>query len=244
MNCHASIIKISDLEQSDKSNMLGLHMHYYDNVLEDVFLHDLMEKDWVILLRDDDKQIQGFSTIQLIWLKIDGVDHLFLFSGDTIVSESIRNTPILAGAFFHFVYALIRSYPEVPKFWFLITKGFRTYRFLPLYFNEYYPVHKKDVPEHYQKLLDAVSNHKFGDAYIPEAHLLRFKTARDHLKAEYSTIPEGRLKNPAIRFFLEKNPCFDKGDELTCITALDHKNFNSLVERVKQSTTVQFQWEK
>ncbi len=244
MNCHAYITKIENLEQSDRSNMCQLHMLYYDNVIQDVFMKDLSEKDWVIILRDDDGQIQGFSTIQLIWLTIDGTDHIFLFSGDTIISENIRNAPTLAGAFFHFLYALIESYPTTPKFWFLITKGYRTYRFLPIYFNEYYPFCKNDVPVYYQKLLDAVASHKFGDAYIPEAHLLRFKSRKDYLKHEHSIIPAGRLNNPAIKFFLKKNPRFYEGDELTCITAISHDNFNSLVVRVKQSTTVQFQWEE
>lgn len=244
MNCHASIIKIKDLTPSDKINMLQLHLRYYDNVFEAHFFTDLMEKDWVILLRDDAGLIQGFSTIQLIWLEIEGVEHLFLFSGDTVVSESIRNAPALTGAFIHFMYALIGSYPETPRFWFLITKGYRTYRFLPLYFNEYYPIHNKNVPGYFQKVLDTVAFHKFGDAYIPEAHLLRFKTDRDYLKPEHAAIAKGRLNKPDVKFFLEKNPNYHQGEELTCITAISTQNFNSLVERVRQSTIVKFEWEE
>ena len=244
MKSQAIIIKQTELDETERKNIFQLHRQYYDNVFEDVFMNDLSGKDWIIIMRDEQGWIQGFSTIQLIRLKIEETDHLYLFSGDTIMSEEIRNTPNLAGAFIHFMYALIENYPETPIHWFLITKGYRTYRFLPLYFKEYYPVHDKAVPGYYKKVLDAVAFHKFGDQYSPETHLIRYKTEKDYLKPEFSTIAEGRLKNPAIRFFCTQNPFFYKGDELTCITNINVNNFNSLVDRVWRSTNVQFTWKR
>jgi hypothetical protein len=244
MDYQTCIINVSELSETDKNNMLLLHRQYFDNVFEDIFMRDLSEKNWIILMRDSEGQIYGFSTMQLIWLKLETTDILFLFSGDTIINEKIRNSPGLAAAFFHFAYKLIENYSGIPIYWFLISKGYRTYRYLPLYFNEYYPVHNKAVPQNYQRLLDAIAFFKFGSQYIPESHLIRFKTEKDRLKPEHATISGGRLKNPVIKFFLDKNPFFYEGEELTCITAINHNNFNSLVERTMKSTIVHFnlQW--
>ncbi len=244
MESLTSIIKVADLSDADRLNMFHLHRQYYDNVLEDVFFRDLSEKDWVIMMKDEQGQVHGFSTIQLISLRVLEADHLFLFSGDTVMSEHIRNTPALASAFLQFSVTLIENYPGMPIYWFLISKGYRTYRFLQLYFNEYYPVHNKVIPEYYQKILDAVAFYKFGDQYYPREHLIRHKTISDRLKPEHATIAEGRQKNPVVKFFLAKNPDFYKGDDLACITAISVENFSPLVERVRQSTRVQFEWKQ
>lgn len=244
MECQTRIIRLGELTEAEKIHLFQLHAQYYDNVIEEVFLKDLSEKDWVILIKDGRGQLQGFSTIQLIWLKIEKEYHLYLFSGDTIIREEARNTQALSGAFIHFMYALIETHPNIPIHWFLITKGYRTYRFLPVYFKEYYPVRNKVVPGYYQEVLDTVALYKFGDQYNPQAHLVSFKHEKDHLKPEHALINDGRLRNPDIQFFLAKNPFYYKGDELTCITDICKSNFNPLVEKVWKSTSVNFNWEK
>ena len=244
MDYQAGIIKHEELTGAERKDLFLLHRQYYDNVYEDIFLKDLSEKDWIIIIRDGRGQLQGFSTIQLIWLKVEQKEHLYLFSGDTIIREEARNTHALAGAFIHFMYFLIDNHRGIPIHWFLITKGYRTYRFLPVYFKEYYPVFNKAVPVCYQKVLDAVAFHKFGDQYNPQAHLIRYKHEKDRLKPGYALINEGRLKNPAVQFFLAKNPFFYKGDELTCITDICKNNFNPLVDRIRKGTSVNFNREK
>jgi hypothetical protein len=244
MECQTSIIRNKDLSAEEINCLFQLHSQYYDNVIEKVFHKDLSEKDWVIIINDDQGRLQGFSTIQLIWLKIDKQDHLYLFSGDTIIKEEARNTHALSGAFIHFMYALIESYHEIPIHWFLITKGFRTYRFLPLYFKEFYPVRDKEIPEYYQEVLNTVAFYKFGSQYNPQAHLICYEHEKDKLKHEHALVSEGRLRNPEIQFFLAKNPFFYKGDELTCISDICKSNFNPLIDRIWESTSVNFTWEK
>ncbi len=244
MECKTSIIRLGELTEAEKNNLLQLHAQYYDNVIEEVFLKDLSEKDWIIIITDGRGQLQGFSTIQLIWLKIEQKYHLYLFSGDTIIREEARNTHALSGAFIHFMYAIIENHPKIPIHWFLISKGYRTYRFLPVYFKEYYPVRNKVVPGYYQEILNAVAFYKFGDQYNPQAHLICYKQKKDRLKPEHAQINDGRLRNPDIQFFLDKNPFFYNGDELTCITDICKSNFNPLLERVWKSTSVNFNWEK
>jgi hypothetical protein len=244
MECQTSILRHGKLTEAERKDMFQLHGEYYDNVFEEVFLKDLSEKDWIIIVRDGRGQLQGFSTIQLIWLKIEQKYHLYLFSGDTIIREEARDAHALSGAFIHFMYALIENHQQIPIHWFLITKGYRTYRFLPLYFKEYYPVHDKEVPVYFQQILDAVAFHKFGSQYNPQAHLVCYNHEKDRLKPEHALISNGRLRNPDIRYFLAKNPFFYKGDELTCITDISINNFNPLVERIRKGTSVNFNWKK
>jgi hypothetical protein len=243
MKCITSIINIGELTGLEKSRLFNLHTRYYDNVSEEVFRTDLSEKDWIIMVKDDRGGLQGFSTIQLIVLKVGDTDHLYLFSGDTIIREEARNVHALSGAFIHFMYALIENHSDLPLHWFLIAKGFRTYRFLPLYFREFYPVRNKSVPGYSQEVLNAIAFYKFGIQYDPHAHLIRYRHEKDRLKPAHAFINQGRLRNPEIQFFLDKNPCYYKGDELTCIADISLSNFNPLVERVRKGTMVNFKWE-
>jgi hypothetical protein len=244
MDCQTSIIRLNELTETEKNSLFQLHTQYFDHVIEEVFLKDLSEKDWIIIIKDGRGELQGFSTIQLIWLKIEQKDHLYLFSGDTIIREEARNMHALSGAFIHFMYALIENHQEVPIHWFLITKGYRTYRFLPLYFKEYYPARNKVVPVYYHEVLNAVAFYKFGGQYNPHTYLICYNHEKDRLKPGHALINKGRLRNPEIEFFLAKNPFYYKGDELTCITDICKSNFNPLVERVWKGTSVNFNWEK
>jgi hypothetical protein len=243
MEFETKIIRQISLSDTERYKLLNLHTQYYDNVVPDSFFEDLLNKDWIILITDLLGNPLGFTSIQLVWLEINQTNHFYLYSGDTIVKESIRNSPVLAGAFAHFMLALIRHYPENPIHWFLITKGYRTYRFLPVYFNEYYPVHDKPIPANYQGILDAIAIHKFGDEYNPATQLIHHREEKDHLKPIFAEIPEGKMKDADIRFFHEKNPFFYKGDELACITDIKHSNFKPLVERIIKHIHVDFNWD-
>ncbi len=240
MQFETSIIRQKELNKDERLSLLNLHQKYYDLVKPSIFFRDLEEKEWIILMKNQQGEPLGFSTIQLIWLKIKKINHLFLFSGDTLVKEEIRNAPALAGAFIHFMYALIKAYPSNPLHWFLITKGYRTYRFLPVYFKDYFPVYDKPFPPDSKEILDRIAHYKFGDDYDPDRIIIRHKQEADRLKPEFAHIPEGKLKDRNIRFFYEKNPLFYLGDELACITDIRISNFNPLVERIGKHAKINF----
>ena len=48
-------------------------------------------------------------------------------------------SPSLAGSFGHFMLRMLKEHRGTPVYWFLISKGYRTYRFLPVFFNRFYP---------------------------------------------------------------------------------------------------------
>ncbi|MDM8516861.1 hypothetical protein QUF76_11730, partial [Desulfobacterales bacterium HSG16] len=90
MGLHGTIIPPSEIPEEDITRMFHLMSTYYDNVAWNNFYSDLSEKEQVVILRDNDRNIQGFST--LMTLDIDtimesGKKVKIIFSGDTVIEK-------------------------------------------------------------------------------------------------------------------------------------------------------------
>ena len=237
MSVESNIVRASKVPDAWKDAMFELYGRYFCNISRRAFADDLAEKNWVIVLRDGN-EIVGFSTLQVLHLAVDAVERVFLFSGDTVVDRAHWHDSTLAGCFGHFMLRLMREWPDVPLDWFLITKGYRTYRFLPVYFKTFYPAHDRQTPPEYARLLRAVAAHKFGAAYDAQAGLIRFGGSKDRLTSEMCAVPPSRRDDPHVRFFLARNPGYTAGDELACIADISRDNLNKYAWRVIQNTTV------
>ncbi|TVQ90761.1 MAG: hypothetical protein EA393_05530 [Bacteroidetes bacterium] len=235
MKLHAQIVRQSRISEKDRENMIQLYRRYYDNVEESIFYADLQRKSWVIWVKEDGDRLMGFSNIEIITLPVEGEKHKFLFSGDTIITEEARYPALLSAAFIRFTDELLKSRERTPVYWFLITKGFRTYRFLPMYFNKYYPCIAEDFPVSEKIVLDTIARHKFGELYQSEKLIIPHTQTKDRLKAGHAMIPQGRLQNPHVRFFADKNPGHTDGDELCCITRISHENVTPLYYKTGRS---------
>ena len=121
--------------------------------------------------------------------------------------------------------------PGVPLYWFLISKGYRTYRYLSVYARRYYPHHAESTPATQQRLLDAMARHKFREAYDPATGLIRFAQSQGHLRPALAGVRDGLLERPEVRFFLARNPRYGEGDELACMTELRLDNLRSHAQR-------------
>ena len=237
MQFRTIVIKQLNLTDAKKEQMLSLHQQYYDNVEQEVFYKDLSQKDWVILLENPKAEVVGFSTVQLISLTIYGKVHLFVFSGDTVIREDARNPHGLTAGFIQMIFVLIKKHPKQPLYWFLISKGYRTYRFMPLYFKEFYPVYNQPTPKEKAGILNSIARYKFGELYDPERNVIVYPYEKDKLKPDHAIIQEARQsKNPHIRFFAERNPTFYKGDDLASIAQLNPNNFLPAIERIRTAT--------
>jgi len=233
------IARLPRVPESQKESMFLLYNRYFSNVSLTSFLHDMNEKDWVIQLRNG-PNIVGFSTLQVLRLPVGGAERIFLFSGDTIVDQVHWQSSALAGSFGHFMLRLMADYECHPLYWFLISKGYRTYRFLPVYFKSFYPAYDRVTPPDYGALLHGVASRKFGHAYDAQHGLIRSTGQKEHLKPELCEIPESRRKDPHVRFFLEKNPAYCLGDELACIADIARENLNKYAWRVIENTAVEW----
>jgi hypothetical protein len=224
-----STVQLTDQE---KTAMFELFRENYDRVSFQYFLRDLSNKNWVVLLRDSlSSGIKGFSTLAFYSTKFEGKRIGVVYSGDTIIDRAFWGTPELPKVWIRTVMEVGKDYPE-PLYWFLISSGYKTYRFLTVFFIEYYPCGRAQTPEDVQRLMDHLAVERFGEEYDPAAGVVRFKTGATPLKEGVAAIDENRIKSPDIRYFLQKNPGHIKGDELVCLTLLHPDNFSAAGKRM------------
>jgi hypothetical protein len=225
-----------DVSPSRRDEMYALMRHCYRGVRRPAFDADLAEKQWVIELADAATgELLGFSTQMLLPVDVEDRRILTLFSGDTVVTPAARNSPALALAWGRLAFRLLELYPRECLYWFLITKGYRTYRFLPVYFREFYPRYDAATPAWEASLMDALGERKFGPAYDRGARVVRATANSYRLRHGSDEITPQRLTDPHVRFFAARNPGHAAGDELCCLAPLRNDNFSPVARRLIQS---------
>ena len=127
------------LGQGTRDAMFALLAAHFAGVDRVTFDRDLDEKSCAILLEDGAGVLRGFTTMLVYESRVAGAPVSVIYSGDTIVERAWWGSPVLArtwiGAALH-----VRGDGR-PKdvYWLLLTSGFRTYRFLPVFFRDFYP---------------------------------------------------------------------------------------------------------
>ncbi|MFT3711084.1 MAG: hypothetical protein QM817_25940 [Archangium sp.] len=185
------------------------------------FERDLEEKQHIILLKDADGFVQGFST--LLKLEVPGTNALAVFSGDTIISPAFWGQTALQRAFIWYLHAQRAARKERPVYWFLITKGYRTYLLISRYFPNHWPRHDAPFPPAEAHVLDALCSSKFGKAWNRESGLLEYADTPGavRLADDLADVPKRLLQDPDVKFFLSKNPRWAEGNELCCLARAD-----------------------
>jgi len=219
------LIPIGQLSSVQRTRMYDLFAANYDKTSEQQFFDDLSNKQFILLLTDEVNIIQGFSTVGVNPKGCGTADYNILFSGDTIISPEHWGTQELAKGFTETVGKLVASDEEKDWYWFLMSKGHRTYMYLAIFFEAYYP-HVKEGHPKLKQILDKVAFTLFGNYWKPEADLIVFPESMGELSSELAQGTFDKQKNKHVAFFLEKNPRFYKGEELACITPLHLENFH------------------
>src|SRR5262249_26242236 len=143
-----------------------------------------------------------------------------LFSGDTIVDRDHWGDNALAHVWGCLALSLIDDHAGAELYWFLISKGYRTYRFLPLFFHEFYPRHDAPTPAEVKAVLDGLGRHKYPATYDAAAGVVRADRFKDRLRPGLAELTPQRLRDPHVRFFAERNPGHVHGEELCCLAPL------------------------
>lgn len=209
---------VGSLTLREIQSMHGLMTEHYEAVPRERFDKDLSTKDEVLILHDADGEMRGFTT--LAWNPAGRFDEGdILFSGDTIIDRNCWGTQELVRAFCRRA-GEWRAASGRRLFWFLISKGHRTYLYLPLFSRRFHP-HPEVVESEWEDLAEKVAVSMFGDFWKPAEGVIRFSASQGHLREELVT---ERAKNPWVRYFLERNPGHAGGDELVCLTEMDETN--------------------
>ena len=226
----ANVRARSAIDAFDAERMYALYSTYYDGTTPAQFHADLNTKSHVVELRDG-SALCGFSTIALIDFECAGAARRAIFSGDTIIDHRYWGEQALPLAFCAFAGHLHASAPALPLYWFLISKGYRTYRYLNIFARQYYPCVDRSTPAEDQACIDHLARSRFGEYYVAGPGVLHFPQSRGHLKAAWAGVRGGAVARREVRFFLERNPGYHLGDELVCITRLKADNLRSFARR-------------
>jgi hypothetical protein len=155
MKLHNEIVPVASLGASDRDTLFALYSQHYSGARRDQFESDLAEKEVVILLRDrSSDQVRGFSTQMILRQRVGGQQVRALFSGDTIIAPSHWGDQELRRGWCHYAAAALIAEPGVPLYWFLMTKGYRTYLYLPVFFRDFFPHYGRETPPELQSMLD------------------------------------------------------------------------------------------
>jgi hypothetical protein len=216
--------------------MYELMSTYFNGVRRSCFDADLAEKEAAVVLRDrSTNEIQGFSTFMRLAVEVDGRKIVAFFSGDTIVAAQYWGERTLSRLWSQTVFGeadrIVAALPGTQVYWFLICSGYKTFRFLPVFFRRYFPNPDAATPKHAQAILDTLGHAKFGALYDATSGIVRLQHATP-LREGIADLTEQRLRDPLVAFFADRNPGHSQGDELACITEISRSNLTRAGERM------------
>jgi hypothetical protein len=211
--------------------MLRLLESHFEGVTAERFDRDLAEKTWALLLEEDGR-LYGFSTL-LLWETTPPGEPpcTVVYSGDTIVERGAWGSATLPRSWIAAVRKLRENHPRGRLWWLLLTSGFRTYRFLPVFWRTFWPRWDAGTPPDIQQRLEFFACERLRDLYRKEEGIVRFPQPQK-LRQGFDEIPAGRLADPHIAFFLARNPGWREGDELVCLTEIAEENLTRAGRRM------------
>jgi hypothetical protein len=232
----------ADISVGTKDEMYALFARAYDATDRQRFLTDLAAKRDVLLLRDGEGRIAGFTTLAVFEDEGDrgedgesedrGHPIRVVFSGDTLVDPACWGSNTLNFAWIRHVARIRAEAPETPLYWLLLSKGFRTYRYLSTFAHQYVP--RRDGPDDpaLVALRDRLAARLFWPAFDKTRGIVAHDPPRDRLAAPLATLPKtGRAAGEA-RFFAQRNPGYLHGEELVCLCPLDDSNMRPFAQRL------------
>lgn len=229
------IRRVEDLSAEERRQMLALLSQYFENVSEVTFERDLAEKEWCVLLRSANGDVAGFSTLAMWRRTIEGIPVAAVYSGDTIVDRRFWGESALSRLWSRQAFALAgeacREQPGTRAYWFLISSGYKTYRFLPTFFRKFYPTFERPTPPWEARVMRTLAAARFPDEYDPAAGVVRPLSAAP-LRSGVAELTPRRLTDPHVAFFARANPDHARGDELVCLTGLLPENLTPAGRRM------------
>jgi len=216
-------LPVKELTEHQIKTMFDIMQKYYGNIVWGNFVSDLNRKCDVVLLCDQNDVIHGFTTLAIF---PHDENTQLLFSGDTIIKKEYWGSNDLSQVWASNAFKHADNF-NGKTYWLLLTKGYKTYKFLHTFYNDFYPCVDVETPQEIQAIIDKFAVEQYGAQYQNGILV----AGKDFLKDEFDDISDVKLKNKHTAFFLEKNPNYKNGDELVCITEMNVDNLNRLGRR-------------
>jgi hypothetical protein len=223
---------VSSLSSRERLEMCRLLSRYFEGTIGEHFERDLDEKDAVLLLRaSENGAIVGFTTVMWLRAEIDGERLVAIYLGDTIVEQYAWGESAFPRLCCQQIWELRQTIPSQKVYLFALCCGFRTYRFFPAFFREFYPSINATVSNRLQRTLHTLASLKFGQQYDVTTGVVYF----DHptpLRCGVSEITSRELADSHVAYFLERNRGHVVGDGLACIAEVTSENLSRLAQRI------------
>jgi hypothetical protein len=214
----SEVLPVGLLTQAERDEMFALLARSYEGVTPATFAEDLGRKDEVVILRDGGGGLRGFTT--MAWNpvgKMAAGD--VVFSGDTVIDRECWGSQELVKGFCRRL-GERKARGDRKLYWFLISKGHRTYRYLPLFVKRFHPHPERREP-FLEELAGSVAERMFGEAWKREEGVIRFARSAGHLRREIAGEPK---RNPWVDYFIARNPGHAHGEELVCMAEMSVEN--------------------
>ena len=225
------VFSVDELDDGNIERMYSLFSNYF-HANENRFKRDVLQKQWLIFLEDgNDKNLKGFTSIAYLEVNINGAEVRVVYSGDTIIDKKYWNTFELSKRWIKTVLEHNKD-NKTPLYWLLLSSGYRTYRFLPTFYKEFYPRYDQITPPELEKLMSTFASKIYGSNYIADQDIVNFNRDSTPLRNGVAHIDSTRMKDPHIAYFLEKNPGYISGNELVCITEIRDDNYTRAGRRM------------
>jgi hypothetical protein len=218
----------------ERDEMFQLLATFFTGVDRATFEGDLAEKSHAILLEDAHGRLRGFSTLLVYKTSVPEIDAMVVYSGDTIVDRDSWGSPALPVSWLSAARGLTAGTNTREVYWLLLTSGFRTYRFLPVFWREFYPRYESSSVA--KARVDALARERFGPLYDENTGVVRFPRPQV-LVPELLEVPSGRSMDEHVAFFLAQNPGYTRGDELVCLTSIADDNLTAAGRRIARSVS-------
>ena len=195
-----------------------------------LFEADLRRKTYCILLMDNGRNVCGFSTVRHLKLTSKCREVAVLFSGDTVIDQPWWGEQALPFAWIEQAGRIKAADPATLLYWLLITKGHRTFRYLPAFARTYHP--QTGEPGNLSRLAHEIATQLFDARYDARKGILSLDgTCPTALRPEFRGFDEAHLNNPHVQFFLSRNPGHALGEELVCLCELSVANLRPWAQK-------------
>ncbi len=232
-------VAAGNLDEATKRAAFALFTAAYEGADWPRFLTDLSEKQHVILMHDKETGVlKGFSTVSVRVEQTERGKAIVVFSGDTVIDRDYWGQKQLHKQFSLLLLRLQIENPLLPVYWFLVSKGYKTYLTLINSCPVSIPRHERADDPWLRRLLDSLATARFGAAYEVSTGIA-LNVAHERVRIGLAPIDESALSNPHVRYFAERNPGHVRGDELACLALVRKRDaaavaFRSVMARLRK----------
>lgn len=230
-------VPVARLSSPEWDEVWALAQEFMDTTRE-VFEGSLRSKDACVLIRDRvTRALLGIGGIAVHEARHEGRAQRLIFVGNTFFRDGLRGQSLIQRLGFE-TFLRTRLKHPLDDIWLCFdTYSYKSYLMLPRNFVTFWPRRDQPTPSWVQELLESFARVHYGGAWDPERGIVRGDPRR-RLREGVASVDEALLTDPDIRFFVEKNPGYARGDQLPVLVPLNASNWMAVagnaVRRARQ----------